>query len=483
MVPFTQYAITIDAGSTHSKAILFKWRTDKLNGTGLIKQVNICHISRGIASYADEKIKEGADELMKCIEQLAIHLDNGNTLEHMFVYLGATAGMRMLNISNPNASANIFNVIRTRFIESGLQPKRISIITGKEEGLFAWVAVNYLSGKLFEKMKLSNLNNRTFGVLDMGGASAQIAHQINDDDDVSMDDAVRIRLYGRDYNIHAYSNFCFGAEQALKRYMMIILRQHINSNNTSLQVEAPCLPRGLHLSSSRAGMDNVCTANKNGDNQLTQLNSSNEYELVGTSNFDKCYQTVEQILDFDLCKRDFRFCFKKSIHPKRDTFFAISAYYYLTDVLNLKNDINQIGFAEYINETRKICESTRNELQNKTNLNQKYLTTYCFKLTYLHSTLTKVYNFNERTWLNLRFTNNVNGNYLGWVLGFMISESNSIPSESTLATIFFDKNLYAVPIIVFLLVFFASAICFGRQIRRNRTTMQSVQTMPLNEVA
>lgn len=213
-----QYAITIDAGSTHSKAILFKWRADKLNETGVIKQVHTCHISRGIASYAHDRVNTAAGDLMSCIKQLATHLDRATSLEHTFVYLGATAGMRMLNLSDPQASSTVFEAIKTKFVESGLQTKRVSIITGKEEGLFAWVAVNYLSGSLFGHSRFSSEKlNGTYGVLDMGGASAQIAHQIIAGSD-GPQDSVHIRLYGTNYTVHTYSNFCFGTEQALKRY-------------------------------------------------------------------------------------------------------------------------------------------------------------------------------------------------------------------------------------------------------------------------
>lgn len=83
------------------------------------------------------------------------------------------------------------------------------------------MAVNYLSGTFFDHIKGVNSGNRTFGVLDMGGASAQIAQQISSNLSGSGDetnDYVHIRLYGTNYTVHTYSNFCFGTEQALRRY-------------------------------------------------------------------------------------------------------------------------------------------------------------------------------------------------------------------------------------------------------------------------
>ena len=186
-----------------------------MNDTGLIEQVETCDIERGIATYNNDRASAASD-LMICIEQLANHLDSATSLEHTFVYLGATAGMRMLNASDPIATTDVFETIKAKFVQSGLQTKRVSIITGQEEGLYAWVAVNYLSGIFFNQ---TNFWNQTYGVLDMGGASTQIAHQINDTNASADTDSLHIRLYGTNYTIHTYSNFCFGTEQALNRFI------------------------------------------------------------------------------------------------------------------------------------------------------------------------------------------------------------------------------------------------------------------------
>lgn len=45
----------------------------------------------------------------------------------------------MLNLTDPNASSHLFEAIRAKFSHLRVQTKRVSIITGKEEGLFAWV--------------------------------------------------------------------------------------------------------------------------------------------------------------------------------------------------------------------------------------------------------------------------------------------------------------------------------------------------------
>ncbi len=88
-----------------------------------------------------------------------------------------------------------------------------------------------------------------------------------------------------------------------------------------------------------------------------------------------------------------------------------------------------------------------------------------FELLSIYSTLTKVYHFDEKTWSNLRFATYINEAYLGWVLGFMISESNAIPREEPLPEILLETNFYTIPVSFLLIVFVICAICIGRQFK------------------
>lgn len=160
----------------------------------------------------DEKLDKVADGLIYCVKNLNEYVDNKDLL----IYLGATAGMRMLNLSEPDKATRIIEVIKSKFNLAGLNLKKITIITGKEEGLFAWVSANYLSGSLFRN--LNNSSNKSYGILDMGGASVQIAYPIkNTFNNEKRTDYTQIELFGKSYYVNAFSNLCFGAQQALYR--------------------------------------------------------------------------------------------------------------------------------------------------------------------------------------------------------------------------------------------------------------------------
>ena len=98
------------------------------------------------------------------------------------VFMGATAGMRVLKASNESASNNIINAAQSALkkYSKNLQfdpkdQKIVEILDGDKEGLFGWISANYLSGKIGPNLAHEI---ETVGALDWGGASSQITFSI-----------------------------------------------------------------------------------------------------------------------------------------------------------------------------------------------------------------------------------------------------------------------------------------------------------------
>lgn len=108
-----------------------------------------------------------------------------------------------------------------------------------------------------------------------------------------------------------------------------------------------------------------------------------DYVLVGTSDVGKCHQLVGQMLDSKQCKRTFRYCFEESLEAKTDTFYAISAYNYLAQVLRDRAEGGEVSLEKYVQETNKICSSSKAQLEGNSYIKQKYLHKYCFQLSYI----------------------------------------------------------------------------------------------------
>ena len=95
------------------------------------------------------------------------------------LHLMATAGLRALD---SNASAAIIASCRESLSQSGFlfRPEHARVIPGTTEGLYAWGAVNYATGKLQALAKAQRHPKRhregpaTWGVFEMGGGSMQV---------------------------------------------------------------------------------------------------------------------------------------------------------------------------------------------------------------------------------------------------------------------------------------------------------------------
>ncbi len=86
----------------------------------------------------------------------------------------ATAGFRLLPKDDARRLLHaVRSVIRaTRFLYGS-----VSIISGQEEGVWAWLTVNYLLHRFDDAPNLPNGRQPTVGVMDLGGASTQIVFE------------------------------------------------------------------------------------------------------------------------------------------------------------------------------------------------------------------------------------------------------------------------------------------------------------------
>lgn len=77
---------------------------------------------------------------------------------------------------------------------------------------------------------------------------------------------------------------------------------------------------------------------------------------------------------------------------------------------------------------------------------------YCFGGQYIYTLLTKGYKFNESTWTNISFINQINGKDIGWALGYMVEVTVNDPVTQPVSVF---KLTFSI-----LLVFIGIA-CFG----------------------
>ncbi|XP_051574071.1 ectonucleoside triphosphate diphosphohydrolase 3-like isoform X2 [Myxocyprinus asiaticus] len=221
--PGLKYGIVLDAGSSRTTVYLYQWPAEKENNTGVVSQTTKCQVEG--PGISDLHINEAQDKktwtsLESCMAVITKTIPT-NQHNSTPVFLGATAGMRLLHLKNEEMSNTILKDMQRYLSSLPFNFHNASIISGQEEGLYGWITVNYLMGNFLEK-DLWNAwvhphGARTVGSLDLGGASTQIAFAVTDD--VRGEDIIKVSLYGYEYNIYTHSFLCYGKNEAEKRVL------------------------------------------------------------------------------------------------------------------------------------------------------------------------------------------------------------------------------------------------------------------------
>ncbi|XP_034520753.1 ectonucleoside triphosphate diphosphohydrolase 2 isoform X3 [Ailuropoda melanoleuca] len=142
-LPALKYGIVLDAGSSHTSMFIYKWPADKENDTGIVGQHSSCDVrGGGISSYADNPSRAG-QSLVECLDQ-ALQAVPKERHVGTPLYLGATAGMRLLNLTSPEASANVLAAVTQTLTQYPFDFRGAHILSGQDEGVFGWVTANYL---------------------------------------------------------------------------------------------------------------------------------------------------------------------------------------------------------------------------------------------------------------------------------------------------------------------------------------------------
>ncbi|XP_020219915.1 nucleoside-triphosphatase [Cajanus cajan] len=210
----TSYAVIFDAGSTGSRVHVFHFdqNLDLLhigNDLDFSKK-----ITPGLSSYVDNP-KQAAESLVPLLKQ-AESIVPEELHPKTPLKLGATAGLRLLD---GDAAENILQAVRDMFENRStlnVQPNAVAVIDGTNEGSYLWVAVNYLLGKLGKKF------TKTVGVVDLGGASVQMAYAVSRNTAKTAPEAPegedpymkKLVLKGKKYDLYVHSYLHYGNEAA-----------------------------------------------------------------------------------------------------------------------------------------------------------------------------------------------------------------------------------------------------------------------------
>ncbi|XP_038638093.1 ectonucleoside triphosphate diphosphohydrolase 2-like [Scyliorhinus canicula] len=459
--PPHKYGIVIDAGSSRTTLYVYKWPAGKENDTGIVSEQIKCDVEGpGISSYA-ENLPGAGKSLKRCLDQAVKTVPSKRHAETP-LYLGATAGMRLLNQTDSQASKGVLASIAATLKSYKFNYQGAKILTGNEEGVFGWVTANYLQENFIKYGLIGQWVNpvkNTVGAMDLGGASTQITFVPTTEKAEDHENEVNLRLYGQDYKVYTHSYLCYGRDQVMKR----VFSKIISAKGYKSDIINPCMPQGYNISYPQEFIfSSWCTANESGPSYSPKQTVT----FDGSSNSTECYKIVSSIFDFDTCS--YSSCAFDDVHQPEVTgdFLAFAAFYYTVDFLKttLKMSIKSPGDLKQATDT--ICGMNFKELKDKApNASVKRLVDYCTTSAYIHILTTRGYRFNDETFKNIAFQRKAGGSTIGWALGYMLNLTNTIPAENPGIWKVQMLGAWAVLIVICILVIVAGVLLFALSFR------------------
>nr|XP_028606779.1 ectonucleoside triphosphate diphosphohydrolase 3 isoform X2 [Podarcis muralis]XP_028606780.1 ectonucleoside triphosphate diphosphohydrolase 3 isoform X2 [Podarcis muralis]XP_028606781.1 ectonucleoside triphosphate diphosphohydrolase 3 isoform X2 [Podarcis muralis]XP_028606782.1 ectonucleoside triphosphate diphosphohydrolase 3 isoform X2 [Podarcis muralis] len=466
LLPGLKYGIVLDAGSSRTTVYVYEWPAEKENNTGVVSQTFKCNVKGpGISSYASnpqEIAKPINDCMNKVKEKIPLHLHTTTP-----VYLGATAGMRLLRLQNESAAHEVLRSIQKYFATLSFEFRGTQIITGQEEGVYGWITANYLMGNFLER----NLwrawvhphGAETTGALDLGGASTQISF-IPDETGDTTNSTLPVQLYGYEYSVYTHSFQCYGRDEAEKKLLASILQ---NSGDKS-RINNPCYPRNYKtVVTTKYLYSSLCTAFLRPEN----YNPDQLVNVTGSGDPALCREAVSKLFDFASCRGKEDCSFNGVFQPKvKGNFVAFSGFYYTVNALNLTGEFS---LADFNSSMWTLCSQNWNQLPYMIpKFDEIYAKSYCFSANYIYYLLIHGYKFSAETWPQIRFQKEVDNSSIAWSLGYMLSLTNMIPAESNMILAPMSPSLFAGLLLFFtavalLCLIFLVYSCVVSRMRKN----------------
>ncbi|KAL7843960.1 hypothetical protein SRHO_G00224990 [Serrasalmus rhombeus] len=422
--PKYMYGIVLDAGSSHTAMYIYKWPADKQNGTGVVTQHSECSVKGGgISSYAGQKGAAGRS-LEACLKQAV--QDIPQTRHHLTpVYLGATAGMRLLNISSPEMSAQVLQEVEDTIKSFPFCFRGATILSGQQEGVYGWVTVNYLLENFIKYSFVGHWmkpGRQTVGALDLGGASTQITFvtpEKVEDENYSM----TLRLYGQDYSLYTHSYLCYGKGEFLRR----LLAHLITSQGPTGTVYNPCYPSDHNETLElQQVFESPCTKSQ----RPAPYEPHASVTIQGTGDYHLCVGNISEIFSWQDCpfsQCSFDHVFQPNI---TGSFMAFSVFFFTYSFLQKCVGIS-ISTPELLQQAaRTVCNMTTEEMFKRDEEDRSYLKEYCAVTVYIQVLMLRGYHFDEHSLSRVTFQKKAGDASVGWALGYMLSLSNQLPGES-----------------------------------------------------
>ena len=336
--------VIVDVGSTGSRLHIYQYQK-AINQAKDFKLIATNSISPGLSSISEGNIAPYlADLFSKKIIATLSQAEQKLTP----VYFYATAGMRLLSAPEQKY---YYKAVRAWLLKNtAFKIIDARTITGQEEGVYGWIALNFLRGFAHcQKM----------GLLDMGGASTQIAF-LN-----KKYSNIKVELNHHIYPIFSVSFLGLGQNMAITQF----------SNMRACFNKGYPLPNGA----------------------------------LGTGDYNQCSEQISNLLRVH--HLPFNTGVLKSIRATR--FNAISGFSHVARRFDLPS---KFTIKQFVSAGKKWCHRNWSSLTQA--VGDQYLFRSCFSGAYQARLLTEGYGFKINS--DLATNREIQGQRITWTLGVLL---------------------------------------------------------------
>lgn len=294
-----RYAVTIDAGSSGSRVHVHHFfhssehpAIPRFNPNSLTEK-----LTPGLSSFEDTPTKAG--ESIRGLLDFAMRHIPEPKWRGTPVYLKATAGLRSIDEGAAQAILDSCRAVIREF-PFLFRPDNALIISGRDEGVYGWVAANYLIDRF-----TSEAHQPTTGVIEMGGASMQVTF-VPSNPVKGAEELEEVRVGDHRFQVYTHSYLNYGLEA-----VQDLVHESLTGQGLKLN---PCYPVGATYRG-----------------------------LTGSGLYGKCLAELRRVVDTSHCIAS-SCSFNGVFQPKLSTesFFAIENFFYTSEFFGILEEHDPI---------------------------------------------------------------------------------------------------------------------------------------------
>ncbi|XP_048713235.2 ectonucleoside triphosphate diphosphohydrolase 7 [Caretta caretta] len=448
------YGIVVDCGSSGSRVFVYFWPPHNGNPHDLL---DVKQMRDRSSQPVVKKIKPGISVLATTPDQASHYMRPllSFAAAHVPVtkhketplYILCTAGMRLL--SERQQAAILEDLVRNVPLEFDFlfSESQAEVISGKQEGVYAWIGINFVLGRFDHEEEEdamitvalggqaeSLVRKRTVGILDMGGASLQIAYEVPSIETFSspqQEEAAKSLLaefnLGCDvqhtehvYRVYVSTFLGFGGNFARQRYEELMLNQtralnRLQGQQTGTSAETPfldpCLPVGLEDTVEEGGQT---------------------LHVRGRGDWQACAQLLHPLLaGVNGSQASLTHTYQAPIDFNNSEFYGFSEFFYCTeDVLRLGGRYHAPSFTraaqDYCSLSWSVLTQRFQEGLYSPHADQHRVKYQCFKSAWMYQVLHEGFHF-PLDYSSLHTAQLVYDREVQWTLGAILYKTRFLP--------------------------------------------------------